>query len=117
MYQFLALVSDTPGPHSAHLDTYVTMFAPTNEALESYGGPRDQNFILNHLGESHLSIYVLLSFVIFIHLFFCLPSDMLRLSSAVRLHHTTKKVSYKRGRSVSTKNLPPNNSVVQLYCI
>ena len=65
MYQFLALVSDTPGPHSAHLDTYVTMFAPTNEALESYGGPRDQNFILNHLGESHLSIYVLLSFVIF----------------------------------------------------
>ena len=65
MYQFLALVSDTPGPHTAHLDTYVTMFAPTNEALESYGGPRDQNFILNHLGESHLSIYVLLSFVIF----------------------------------------------------
>ena len=94
MYQFLALVTDTPGPHSAHLDTYVTMFAPTNEALESYGGPRDQNFILNHLGESHLSIYYVYFCLLssFIHLFFCLPSDMSRLSSAVRYQHTTKKV-------------------------
>ena len=37
----------------------------------------------------------------FIHLFFCLPSDMSRLSSAVRFHHSTKNVSYKRGRPVS----------------
>ena len=31
--------------------SFVTVFAPSNEAMKSYKGPKDQNFILNHMGE------------------------------------------------------------------
>ena len=31
--------------------SFVTVFAPSNEAMKSYKGPKDENFILNHMGE------------------------------------------------------------------
>ena len=41
----------TAGPHSQHLNSHLTVFAPSNEAVEAYQGARDSSFILNHLGE------------------------------------------------------------------
>ena len=117
MLQFLALVSGTPGPHTAHLDTYVTMFAPTNEALESYRGPKDHNFILNHLGESHLSIYyVLLSFLSFYPSLLLSPVRHVKIVKCCQIPPQHQEGLIQK-RQTCVQNLPPNNSVVELYCI
>ena len=31
--------------------SFVTVFAPSNDAMKAYKGPKDENFILNHMGE------------------------------------------------------------------
>ena len=41
----------TAGPHIHHLSSHLTVFAPSNEAMEAYQGAKDSSFILNHLGE------------------------------------------------------------------
>ena len=40
----------TPGVHNTYLDNYVTVFAPTNDALDRYEGDLNEEFILNHFG-------------------------------------------------------------------
>ena len=50
-FQFSRLLSSTEGPHTSHLNSFVTVFAPTNAAMETYTGARDLDFILNHFGE------------------------------------------------------------------
>ena len=51
MLQFVSLIRDTEGPHLKHLHSHLTVFAPSNQGLEAYTGPKDSNFILNHFGE------------------------------------------------------------------
>ena len=50
-FQFSRLLSSIEGPHTAHLNTFVSVFAPANAAMETYTGARDLDFILNHFGE------------------------------------------------------------------
>ena len=35
----------------AHLDNFVTVFVPSNDAMEAFGGVKDDNLILNHMGK------------------------------------------------------------------
>ena len=51
IFQFARLVHVTPGVHNTYLDNYVTVFAPTNDALDSYEGDLNEEFILNHFGS------------------------------------------------------------------
>ena len=37
--------------HSAYLDNYVTVFAPSDGAMDMFEGIKDENFILNHMGK------------------------------------------------------------------
>ena len=39
------------GAHTTHLDTFITVFAPSNDAMEAFAGDADENLILNHMGE------------------------------------------------------------------
>ena len=51
IFQFLSLLQNTPGLHSEHLNQFVTVFAPSNDALDNYHGEIDEQFILNHFGK------------------------------------------------------------------
>jgi len=53
--QFTNLLKTTEGLHKAYLDNYVTVFAPTNNAMNSFGGVTDENFILHHMVSSSVS--------------------------------------------------------------
>ena len=44
-------MKNTEGLHKAYLDNYVTVFAPTNDAMNSFHGVKDENFILHHMGR------------------------------------------------------------------
>ena len=46
-FQFTSLLKSTEGLHLAHLDS----FAPSNDAMEAFGGVKDDNLILNHMGK------------------------------------------------------------------
>ena len=51
LFQFASLLKLTEGLHLAHLDNFVTVFAPSNDAMEAFGGVKDDNLILNHMGK------------------------------------------------------------------
>ena len=51
VFQFTSLLKSTEGLHLAHLDSFVTVFAPSNDAMEAFGGVKDDNLILNHMGK------------------------------------------------------------------
>ena len=36
---------------SHYLQGELTIFAPSDRAMRKYTGPKDENFILNHMGE------------------------------------------------------------------
>jgi hypothetical protein len=46
------MLETTEGLHKYYLDSYVTVFAPSNAALAEYKGNTGKLFILNHMGES-----------------------------------------------------------------
>jgi len=50
--EFADLLKNTKGIHETYLNSFVTVFAPSNEAMKSYNGPKDENFILNHMVSS-----------------------------------------------------------------
>jgi len=50
--EFADLLSSIEGLHKVYLDSFVTVFAPSNEAMKAYQGPKDENFILNHMVSS-----------------------------------------------------------------
>ena len=56
-FQFTSLVRSTVGSHTTHLDNFVTVFAPSNDAMEEFNGVKDVNLILNHMGKS-LIVYI-----------------------------------------------------------
>ena len=61
------------GLHTAYLDNYVTVFAPSNDAIDMFEGVTDENFILNHMGKLELYIIMSEDFVILAHVSsFCL---------------------------------------------
>ena len=49
--QFLNLLKSSRGVHTAYLENYVTVFAPSNDAMNKYKGSKDENFILHHMGK------------------------------------------------------------------
>jgi len=49
--QFTNLLKTNDGLHNAYLDNYVTVFAPSNDAMDSFSGLKDENFILNHMAS------------------------------------------------------------------
>ena len=51
LFQFTSLLNSTEGLHLAHLDNFVTVFVPSNDAMEAFGGVKDDNLILNHMGK------------------------------------------------------------------
>merc|ERR1719362_359976 len=53
--KFSRLLSSIEGPHTTYLNTFVTVFAPTNAAMETYTGARDLDFILNHFVSTSVS--------------------------------------------------------------
>jgi len=53
--QFTNLLKTNDGLHNAYLDNYVTVFAPSNDAMDSFSGLKDENFILNHMVSSTIS--------------------------------------------------------------
>jgi len=53
--QFMALLKNSEGLPNAYLDNYVTVFAPSNDAMNAYTGLKDENFILNHMVSSSIS--------------------------------------------------------------
>lgn len=53
--KFLNLLQSTKGLHEAYLDNYVTVFAPSNDALDAFEGQKDENFILNHMVSSAIA--------------------------------------------------------------
>merc|ERR550532_2858874 len=53
--QFTNLLKQTDGLHQAYLDNYVTVFAPTNDAMNSYSGAKYENFLLHHMVSSSVS--------------------------------------------------------------
>ena len=56
-FQFTNLLKTTEGLHKAYLDNYVTVFAPTNNAMNSFGGVTDENFILHHMGRLYVELF------------------------------------------------------------
>ena len=50
-FQFKSLLENTPGKHSVYLNEFVTVFAPSNDAIQNYRADVDEDFILNHFGE------------------------------------------------------------------
>jgi len=53
--QFRELLKSTKGVHTAYLDNYVTVFAPSNDAMDLFKGQKDENFILHHMVSSSVS--------------------------------------------------------------
>ena len=51
--QFTNLLKQVKGVHTAYLDNYVTVFAPSNDAMNKYKGPKDENFLLHHMGKCY----------------------------------------------------------------
>jgi len=49
--QFTNLLKTNEGLHNAYLDNYVTVFAPSNDAMNAFKGLKDENFILNHMAS------------------------------------------------------------------
>jgi len=49
--QFLNLLKSSRGVHTAYLENYVTVFAPSNDAMNKYKGSKDENFILHHMAS------------------------------------------------------------------
>jgi len=50
--EFADLLSSTEGIHRVYLESFVTVFAPSNAAMKAFKGPKDENFILNHMVSS-----------------------------------------------------------------
>jgi uncharacterized surface protein with fasciclin (FAS1) repeats len=53
--KFTNLLKTTEGVHTGYLDNYVTVFAPSNVAMDAFHGLKDQNFILNHMVSSSIA--------------------------------------------------------------
>lgn len=49
-FQFKKLLLESPQA-SHYLQGELTIFAPSDRAMRKYTGPKDENFILNHMGE------------------------------------------------------------------
>jgi len=50
--QFAELLENTDGVHKYYLDGYLTVFAPSNAALNSFGGDKNIALILNHIASA-----------------------------------------------------------------
>lgn len=50
--KFAKLLEETDGIHKYYLNGYVTIFAPSNAALEKYQGELNKAFILNHIASA-----------------------------------------------------------------
>jgi len=50
--EFADLLSSMEGLPKVYLNSFVTLFAPSNDAMKAYKGPKDENFILNHMVSS-----------------------------------------------------------------
>ena len=44
---------------SQYLSNELTVFAPSDGAMAKYTGPKDDQFIMNHMGKNLISIYYL----------------------------------------------------------
>ena len=56
IFQFRELLKSTKGVHTAYLDNYVTVFAPSNDAMDLFKGQKDENFILHHMGKTETKL-------------------------------------------------------------
>ena len=63
MFQFTNLLQRTRGIHQAYLDNYVTVFAPSNDAMNQYQGLQDENFILHHMGNTDILLHLMIFFI------------------------------------------------------
>jgi len=53
--KFTKLLLDTKGVHTAYLENYVTVFAPSNDAMDQSKCKKDENFILHHMVSSSVN--------------------------------------------------------------
>jgi len=49
--KFTNLLKSSDGLHTGYLNNYVTVFAPSNAAMDAFDGLKDENFILNHMAS------------------------------------------------------------------
>ena len=57
-FQFKNILESTPGKHSMYLNEFVTVFAPSNDAILNYRSAVNEDFILTHFGEWKVLIVV-----------------------------------------------------------
>ncbi len=51
-FQFKRLLQESPLA-SQYLQNELTIFAPSDKALQKYVGPKDDQFLLNHMGKKN----------------------------------------------------------------